>query len=252
MMGEMASADYPDQTGVFTPAALICTANQTRACLPPASAADPCGHRDCSASCCAVCCTVCCNAILLHGLFRAWTCATLQHGSLSGNSVVPLRLVDRRKATVMGDASPGPHVLLIDDSQVLRDLFQRFLAQAGYRVTVSPLPLNKARLMAVSPEVIVLDVLAAGGQAIWWEYLTLLRRDPDTAGIPVVLCTTAESLRHNPPMAATLQRLGVRVLHKPIPLTQLVTAITEAFATSVPRDQVPAEERRSPGVDVPW
>lgn len=138
----------------------------------------------------------------------------------------------------MRDADLRPHVLLIDESQILLDLFQRCLTQAGYRVTVSRDLLTKRQLLALAPEVIVLEVLAYGGVAVGWEYLTRLRQDPDTAGIPVVLCTTAESLRHNPALAATLDRLGVRVLHKPIRLTDLVTAVAEVLAAAALIDQV--------------
>ena len=89
-----------------------------------------------------------------------------------------------------------PVVLVIDDDPAARDLMQRFLVKQGYRVLLANDVHGGVKLAEQKqPALITLDVslpLAApdapseqGG----WSALTLLKRNPKTTSIPVVMVT---------------------------------------------------------------
>lgn len=80
------------------------------------------------------------------------------------------------------------HVLLVEDDAWLAELEAGVLTGAGYSIDV--VAHGHAAIDAVDrrlPDVIILDVLLAGSTA--FTLLHELQSHPDTAVIPVVLCT---------------------------------------------------------------
>jgi CheY-like chemotaxis protein len=122
------------------------------------------------------------------------------------------------------------HVLIIDDTQEILDVMSELLEEDGYRVSVSMETLDLARIKELAPDVIVQDLLFAGMQEQGWKFLTLARLDPETARIPLILCTAATETVNNPAMAENLDRLGVRVLLKPFHIEDLLAALAEVLA----------------------
>ncbi len=109
-------------------------------------------------------------------------------------------------------------VLVIDDNEDALRLFERYLAGTHYEFVGTRDP---QRLLALAsklrPEVIVLDVMLPGIDG--WELLGNLRQDPDTQGIPVVVC----SILPEEPLALALG--AAAFLRKPVSQVDFVTAL---------------------------
>ena len=121
----------------------------------------------------------------------------------------------------------GRHVLVVDDTPAIRDLFQIVLADEGYRVTLAadvPDDLNALRRLA--PDLLLLDYSFSGTGA-GWRLLNTLKADAELATLPVVLCTAAhEAVRER---KDALRAWNVRVVLKPFELDDLVAALADAL-----------------------
>lgn len=132
----------------------------------------------------------------------------------------------------MDDDARQLHVLVIDHTPAMQDVLQRVLADAGYRVSLSDTLLPKQQLLAIAPDVMVLEANTAGPHGTGWQYLTMMRRDRDVTGIPLVLCTSARQAMQDPAMVRSLQRLGIQVLLKPFAPEALLAMVASAHAAS--------------------
>ncbi|HKP72318.1 MAG TPA: ATP-binding protein, partial [Pyrinomonadaceae bacterium] len=87
-----------------------------------------------------------------------------------------------------GDAGT---VLVVDDDPVARDLLQRALGKAGFRVECATDGEEALRLArALRPEAITLDVMMPGVDG--WATLAALKADPELADIPVIMLTIVD------------------------------------------------------------
>ena len=81
-------------------------------------------------------------------------------------------------------------ILVVDDDARLRSLLQRFLAEAGFRVTTAEnAAMARDRLRFLHPDLMVLDVMMPGESGL---SLTQSVKD-DAADIPIILLTAAGS-----------------------------------------------------------
>jgi chemosensory pili system protein ChpA (sensor histidine kinase/response regulator) len=79
-------------------------------------------------------------------------------------------------------------VLFIDDDVGILDAFGRYLEMSGLRVTLATNPLEAiARVGAITPDVIVLDVAMPGVDG--FTVVDTLRARPEAAHIPIVILT---------------------------------------------------------------
>jgi CheY-like chemotaxis protein len=79
-------------------------------------------------------------------------------------------------------------VLIVEDDKWLAEQYERILAQAGYKVSITLHALDAIGMIDKSvPDVIILDVLLTGSTA--FALLHELQSYEDTGGIPVILCT---------------------------------------------------------------
>jgi signal transduction histidine kinase/CheY-like chemotaxis protein len=82
----------------------------------------------------------------------------------------------------------GPLILAIDDDASARDLLSRTLAKEGFRVATATNGDDGLRLAReLQPVAVTLDVMMPGLDG--WAVLSRLKADPETAQIPVVMCT---------------------------------------------------------------
>jgi DNA-binding response OmpR family regulator len=84
---------------------------------------------------------------------------------------------------------PKPRVVIADDDDDIRRLVQLTVANAGCDVTSAPdgeSALEAVR--AVLPDLVILDVLMPRMDG--WEVAKELKRDPKTAGIPIMFLTS--------------------------------------------------------------
>ena len=79
----------------------------------------------------------------------------------------------------------APHILVVDDDTRLRDLLQRYLMEQGFRVTTaSEAAQARAKLAALSFDLLVLDIMMPGESGL--ELTQWLRRQSD---VPILLLT---------------------------------------------------------------
>ena len=84
-----------------------------------------------------------------------------------------------------------PVVLVVDDEASARELLASYLAAEGYTVETAICQkeaVEKARTL--SPDAITLDILMPGGSG--WDTLYVLRKDPVTASIPVIMISIVD------------------------------------------------------------
>ena len=85
-------------------------------------------------------------------------------------------------------------VLIVEDEKLIIVSTQMVLEAAGFRVesaTNGEEGIRKSK--ELSPDLILLDIMMPGIDG--WETLTRLKRDPDTAKIPVIIFTAREHSR---------------------------------------------------------
>jgi len=111
-------------------------------------------------------------------------------------------------------------VLVIDDNEGLGELLERYLFDRPCRVVLATDGEEGLQLAReLLPNAIVLDVMMPGMQG--WEVLQRLRNQPQTTGIPVVVC----SVINNPQLALAL---GASLfLPKPVSQVEFLTALRQ-------------------------
>jgi CheY-like chemotaxis protein len=80
---------------------------------------------------------------------------------------------------------------------------------------------------ALQPDLVILDIMM-GREERGWQLLELLRLDPKTRPIPVVVCSAA--IRSLQEREEVLRQHDVRPLPKPFDLDDLLSIIREALA----------------------
>jgi signal transduction histidine kinase/DNA-binding response OmpR family regulator len=87
-----------------------------------------------------------------------------------------------------GGADGAETVLVIDDDPTVLDLTRRYLTREGYAVQTAGSGVEGLELAkTLKPAAITLDVMMPGMDG--WAVLTSLKKDPDTADIPVIMLT---------------------------------------------------------------
>jgi two-component system, sensor histidine kinase and response regulator len=125
------------------------------------------------------------------------------------------------------------HIVVIEDTPHVLALLTEILEEAGYRVTPEPFSTTPSELFhhlkEEPPDLIVLDLML-GHTMGGWNLLCWLKRDSETRGLPVVLCSAASGLvREEQPL---LDQLDVGVVLKPFDIDDLLGEVTRALAAS--------------------
>jgi two-component system OmpR family response regulator len=130
-----------------------------------------------------------------------------------------------------------PHIVVVDDDEMLAELMQECLTDKGYAVAHCTRGDEAfAFIRAHQPDVVILDVRMAGIGGLGVLYL--LSTDQRTARIPVLLCTAA-SLGEMQSWDEVLDQKGVPVLYKPFALAELAAAVRALL----PHDRAPLAHR---------
>jgi CheY-like chemotaxis protein len=125
---------------------------------------------------------------------------------------------------------PQTHVLVINDTAAILELFTTLLEEEDYRVstdafTVEMLPMLE-RVKTDPPDAIVLDFVI-GDEGKGWQFLQLLHMDRETAGIPIVVCSAAAKLVED--LHTHLDTMGVRVVLKPFDIDDFLAELRRAL-----------------------
>ncbi len=123
-----------------------------------------------------------------------------------------------------------PRILAINSSQDVLNLFKELLSDEGYAVTIqSYMSHDLDGIVEADPELVILDYMW-GGEDSGWSLLQMLKMDPRTKDIPIILCTGA--VRQVEPLDARLAEMGVRVVLKPFDLDELLAAVSDTLQRS--------------------
>lgn len=118
------------------------------------------------------------------------------------------------------------HVLVINDTPEILDLFRELLGEAGYRVTLDRFTVEADRLLRqvkdAKPDLVILDLIF-GDEGQGWQFLQLLKMDRATRAIPVVVCTAA--VRQVQELQPHLDEMGVTVVLKPFDIDHLLAVL---------------------------
>ena len=121
-----------------------------------------------------------------------------------------------------GSVIPRPRVLLVDDCGDQRDLYELLLAAEADTAVAGRGSEAIAVAVAQHPDVIVLDIEMPGLDG--FATCRLLKTNPATASIPVILLTGADYLDAEAQLAG-----AYAILRKPCPERLLLDAIASAI-----------------------
>jgi CheY-like chemotaxis protein len=109
-------------------------------------------------------------------------------------------------------------LLVVEDNEAVIRAFRRYLAGYNYQVIGATTGAEALRLAReASPAVITLDVMMPDQDG--WEILQLLKNDPTTQHIPVIICSVLE----DPELAHSLG--AIACLRKPVTQADLLSAL---------------------------
>jgi DNA-binding response OmpR family regulator len=146
------------------------------------------------------------------------------------------------KVTIAGENAQGskqpadgvdttPHIVVVNDTQEILDLFRELLEEEGYRVSLYSYAFQDVKdIRALNPDLVILDFII-GGEATGWQLLQKLKMTRETATIPIIACTAAIQLAKE--LEGHLTTKNVRVVLKPFDIDDLLSAVTDAL-TRIP------------------
>jgi DNA-binding response OmpR family regulator len=142
------------------------------------------------------------------------------------------------------------HILVIDNSTDILSVMQEILQDEGYRVSLRRFPEPDIRDVAASaPDLIVLDCVADGVHDNW-RFVKMLRSDPKTTSIQLLLCTCA--VREAGEYRSFLGEIGVHVVLKPFDIDGLLSKIRSLLNVEVARTVAEGERLRSLSLPRHW
>ena len=116
------------------------------------------------------------------------------------------------------------HVLVVNDTQEILDLFKEILEEEGYRVSLYSYAFRDLDdVKQDCPDLIILDFII-GGENHGWQLLQKLKLDRETAKIPIIVCTAALNVVRE--LEGHLREKGVGVVLKPFDIDDLLREVT--------------------------
>jgi len=130
------------------------------------------------------------------------------------------------------------HVLAINDDPAILRVYAEILTDEGYLVSIDIVPpTDLSPVHTVNPDLIVLDLIV-GHQDRGTAFLELLRGDPTTATIPVVVCSA--DTRRLDELADQLRVWDCGVVRKPFDIEVFTEAVRVGLAKGRARLRVGA------------
>ena len=119
------------------------------------------------------------------------------------------------------------HVVVVNYTQEILDLFREILEEEGYRVSLYSYAFRDlAEIKQLKPDLMILDFII-GGEAYGWQLLQKLKMDRATMTIPVIVCTAAVQMVRE--MEGHLKEKGVGVILKPFDIEDLLREIDASW-----------------------
>jgi CheY-like chemotaxis protein len=116
-------------------------------------------------------------------------------------------------------------IVIIENAPEIIELYMDLFAQEGYTVVATfAEPVTDPHVIEHHhPDIVIMDWLF-GDKGTGLRTLELLTTYPPTADIPIIVCTTLRTLNEADSIFA---QHGVRLLHKPFVINDLVALIKE-------------------------
>jgi two-component system, OmpR family, phosphate regulon response regulator PhoB len=128
---------------------------------------------------------------------------------------------------------PTQTILVMNHDPLFIDLMTTLLTEEGYQTQVQHHPHDAyARIKADHPDLVLLDLHLTDPQPSW-TVLELMRLDPETTRIPVIVSSTDERFLRE--KEATLREHDTLCLPKPFNLDELLSMVTSLIGP--PTDQ---------------
>lgn len=119
------------------------------------------------------------------------------------------------------------HIAVANDDTVFLQLMDDLLSDEGYETTIMKISSEAfERIKALQPDLVILDIWMQRADS-GWEVLNLIRLDPVTARIPVIVCST--DVRDLEAKETLLRSLNCDILPKPFNLELLLDKVNEAI-----------------------
>jgi DNA-binding response OmpR family regulator len=121
-----------------------------------------------------------------------------------------------------------PRIVVIDDAPEIVEFYEELLTDEGYDViaTFTGPPNDPQVIGQHRPDIVILDWLF-GREAVGMRILDMLKAYPPTANTPIIVCTAAH--QEITEVEGVLKQRGVRVLHKPFAIDDLVAMIRQVL-----------------------
>ncbi len=120
------------------------------------------------------------------------------------------------------------HVLVVNDTEEILDLFRDILENMGHRMTAwSYSPDDLATVTEIAPDLIILDLMLGPTELQGWALLQKIRMTQATEDIPVIVCSAATNWVRE--QEGWLAANGVKVVLKPFKVAQLEHAVGHAL-----------------------
>ena len=144
----------------------------------------------------------------------------------------------------MAKSSKSRHVLVVDDSEDVLELFRDIIEALGHRVTATNFaPEDLTKVIEIGPDLAILDIQMGGDTAPGWALLQKMKMSRETEEIPIILCTVAtDEVRQQ---VGWLTSKGIKTVLKPFSIDELEMAIGKAFELP---DMLPAADGTSHAV----
>jgi DNA-binding response OmpR family regulator len=130
------------------------------------------------------------------------------------------------------------HILVVNDTQEILELFREILEEEGYRVSLYSSAFNDVyQIAALDPDLVIIDLMI-GGESQGWQLLQKMKMARETADVPVVVCTAAVTLARD--LEGHLRSKNVGLVLKPFDIDELVNEVKKflsqaaAAATETP------------------
>ena len=124
--------------------------------------------------------------------------------------------------------SPNLHILVVNDTEEILDLFRDIIEGQGHRMTAwSFSPDDLAKITEIAPDLIILDLMLGPTELQGWALLQKIRMSRPTEDIPVIVCTAATNWVRE--QEGWLAANAIKVVLKPFKVEHLEHAIRQAL-----------------------